>query len=252
MKTKGWQMSAAALCALLMLGPGISVSNADVIPPNDIVGPMDGSTVSSPITFENFVAQSMAVPGYTSVQFKLTIQDQCNGCSGSMDMAEIYYGPLTANKTHVGSMTDTEIVTAFNAPCTFPVTIGPTSNPYPTVNCTLSTTEADPQSTGSFLYDLENGGLSIVVACVQQGQPGQVVTYTSGQCKGGTNLNDTFFFSGAAGDPTNSSMTLLPQTISSTPEPSAILLVTAVVGLLKLFHRVGKSYSFKRSPVVRG
>jgi hypothetical protein len=232
---------AMTLVALLLLGSGVHVAKANAIAPNAI-DTSDGSTISSPITFENFIAAAMAVPGYTSVQFTFTIKDPCNnnnGCSGTTDAAEVYYGPLVANKTSATATPN--IVIPFATLCMFSVTIGTNFNPTQTVSCPLSTSEADPtNSNGSFVYDLKNGGLSIVAACVEH----NVTSYQSGVCTTpSANLNDAFFFSGAAGDTTNASMTLLPQAAVSAPEPATGTFLLSVIGSLGVLRIIAKARS---------
>jgi hypothetical protein len=215
--------------ALLLLTINAQVAHSSAISPNDI-DTMTGSTVSSPITFEDFVAPSMAVPGYTSVQFLFTIMDPCNGCTGTTDMSEVYYGGASDFPVAMSAIG----ATPFATPCTFSVTIGSASLAYSAVTCTLSPSEANPNIAGSFLNDLKNGGLSIVVACIET----SVSSYQGGSCTSDTNLNDKFFFSGSAGSTTNASMTLLPQ--ASTPEPSTALfgsISIAVLTVLKLRRR---------------
>lgn len=187
-------------------------ANCAAIAPNAFID-MSGSTVSSPITFESFLAPALPIATYTSVQFLLTISDECNGCAGTIDTAELYYGSgLALKSSGIGT------VVPFATPCTFDVTIGP-ATPYPSVTCALSPDEGNPNLAGSFANDIKNGGVWIVAACVES----NVTSYTAGKCASNTNLNDKFFYTGSAGDASSAALTLQTQDTAATPEPGTIL-----------------------------
>jgi hypothetical protein len=207
------------------------VASSSAFAPNAIET-MDGSTVSSPITFESFLAQVSAPSGFTGVRFLLTINDvSCGDPGGGVnctstgtDMVQIYYGPKTAQ---FGTRPDAFLTMPFLTPCTLEVTVG-VSSAY-TKTCSLSPTEADPNAVGSFVYDFNHTGVSIVAACFAN-------------C---TNVFNQFFFSGSTLNTTDSSITFLPEDLAAVPEPATAAMVVLAMGaifVLRLRNRAGVAY----------
>jgi hypothetical protein len=223
----------------LLFGLGTArVASSAAIAPN-LIETMDGSTVSSPITFESFLAQVAAPSTFTGVRFLLTINDvKCGdpGGGGSCtstgtDAVQIFYGPTTPQ---FGTKPDAFLTMPFLTPCTLNVTAG-TLSAY-TKTCTLSPTEADPNTVGSFVYDFNHTGVSIVVACFAN-------------C---TNVFNQFFFSGSTLNTNDSSITFLPE--AAAPEPATagmFALAMAAVFVLRLRNKAEVAYHGEASPLIR-